>query len=134
MISSKDEIENNNDIGLLDNQNEGIYIDSTSGEIFTEVTIDTSKNQINKNVNNIADQKSDSISNELIQEDDGWFSGLFPSYKKIKSPFKIKLKKKIKFIIKNNEPIIVESTSPTKKFKFWNNIFPKFRSRALTER
>ena len=131
LISSKDEIESNNDIGLLDNQNEGIYIDSTSGEIFTEVTIDTSKNQINKNVNNIADQKSDSISDELIQEDDGWFSGLFPSNKKIKSPFKTKIKEKDKFIIKNNEPIIVESTSPTKKFKFWNNIFPKLGSRAL---
>ena len=42
------------DFGLTDNQTKEIYVDSTSGEIFTEVIIDTLKNKFEKKqVNNL---------------------------------------------------------------------------------
>ena len=71
-------------------------MDSTSGEIFTEVIIDTLKNTIEKNISESIEDQSESISNKSISEDDGWFSGLFPSYMKKKSPFKNKIDEKDK--------------------------------------
>ena len=115
---------------MLDNQAKEIYVDSTSGEIFTEVLVDTLKNQIESNITESVEYQSESISKELTSKDDGWFSGLFPSYMKTKSPFK---NKENKTVVKSNEPILVEKSTPRKKLGFWGKLFPKPDSRNLVE-
>ena len=79
-------------------------------------------------------KKNDFDSEKLSQEDDGWFSGLFPSYKKNKSPLKDKPEEKNKKIIKSNEPILVEKSPPKNKLKFWNKLFPSLKPKNSFEK
>ena len=96
LMSLKDEIRPEDNLEPLNNKIKEIYVDSTSGEIFTEVILDTLKEQSNKVLDDLNIKESDFDSENLSQDDDGWFSGLFPSYKKNKSPLKDKPKEKIK--------------------------------------
>ena len=130
LISLKSKAKQGEESILLDNQAKEIYVDSTSGEIFTEVLVDTLKNQIESNITESVEYQSESISKELTSKDDGWFSGLFPSYMKTKSPFK---NKENKTVVKSNEPILVEKSTPRKKLGFWGKLFPKPDSRNLVE-
>ncbi len=131
--SLKKEIKSSDDFEFTDDQTKEIYVDSSSGEIFTEVIIDTLKNPIEKNANELSEEQSESIPKKLTPEDDGWFSGLFPSYTKKKSTFKDEIDEKDKVIVKNNKPILVEKPNSIKKLRFWNKLFPNLNSRNLTE-
>ena len=132
LTSAKNEFKADNNMGLIDNETREIYVDSTSGEIFTEVIIDTSKKPIEKNISKLFEDQSESISNNIIPEDDGWFSGLFPSNKKKKSPFKDKIDEKDKVIVKSNEPILVEKPASRKRLRFWDKLFQNLDSRNST--
>ncbi len=134
LISLKSRVKQDDESRLLDNQAKEIYVDSTSGEIFTEVFVDTLKNSIGKNITESVEyqNQSDSTSKELISEDDGWFSGLFPSYMKTKSPFKNK-NEGDKTVVKSNEPILVEKVAPRKKLRFWEKLFPEPESKNIVE-
>ena len=134
LISLKNEIKPSDDFGLTDNQTKEVYVDSTSGEIFTEVIIeDTLKNTFEKKTSIQSIDQDESTSRKSILEDDGWFSGLFPSYMKKKSPFKNEIEEKDEVIVKSNEPILVEKPVPRKRLRFWNKLFPNSDSKYLTE-
>ena len=133
LTSLKNETKPIDDFGLTENQIEGIYVDSTSGEIFTEVIIDTLKNTFEKKTNEQFVDQNESTSKKSISEDDSWFSGLFSSYTKKRSPFKNKIDEKDKVILKSNEPILVEKPVPKQKLRFWDKLFPNSDSRNLTE-
>ena len=130
MMSFNKNINPDKKADLFDNQIKEVYVDSSSGETITELIVDTLTNQLNKNEDVIVKDKDILLSSDLDQGDDGWFSGLFPSYQKKKSPFKKQIDGKDKIIEKNNEPIIVER--PIGKKKFWNRIFPRRNSKNLS--
>ena len=102
-------------------------------KIFTEVILDTLTDQSNKVLDDLNIKESDFDSENLSQDDDGWFSGLFPSYKKTSHRLKINQRKKIKKIIKSNEPILVKKSSPKNKLKFWNKLFPSLKPKNSFE-
>ncbi len=116
----------NRDLAI--NHLEEIYIDKSSGEKISELIVDTLINQNESDGNYILEDEQPLLSKNLKEKDDGWFSGLFPSYEKTKtkSPLKIKDKDKEKLIIKNNEPILVDKTR--EKFKFLEKFFPRFNN------
>jgi len=130
MMSFNKNMNPNKNTESLDNQIEEVYVDNSSGEIITELIVDTLTNQLNKNEDIIVKDKDILLSSDLDQGDDGWFSGLFPSYQKKKSPFKKQVEGKDKIIVKDNEPILVER--PIVKKKFWNRIFPRRNSKNLS--
>ena len=134
LMSLKDEIRPEDNLELLDNEIKEIYVDSTSGEIFTEVILDTLTDQSNKVLDDLNIKESDLDSENISQDDDGWFSGLFPSYKKNKSPLKDKPEEKNKKIIKSNEPILVEKSPPKNKLKFWNKLFQSSKPKNSFEK
>jgi len=134
LISLKNEIKPSDDFGLTDSQTKEVYVDSTSGEIFTEVIIDdTLKNTFEKKTKKQFIDQNESTSRKSISEDDGWFSGLFPSYTKKKSPFKNEIDEKDEVIVKSNEPILFEKPVPRKRLRFWNKLFPNSDSKHLVE-
>ncbi len=112
-------------VDSYDKQIEEVYIDSSSGEIITELIIDTLTNKLNKSEDAIPADWVDPLLSDLSQDDDGWFSGIFPSYKKKKSPFGKNVNDKDKVIIKDNAPILVERPVVKKKSNFWKRFFPK---------
>ena len=119
--------------GLYDNQIEEVYVDSSSGDIITELIIDTLTNKLNKTEVAFLENKDDPFLSDSSQDDDSWFSGIFPSYKKKRSPFKKDIDDKDKVIIKNNEPILVERSTVKKKLNFWKKIFPKFETKDFSK-
>ena len=131
MISLNKEIKGKED--SYDNQIEEVYVDSSSGEIITELIIDTLTSTLNKTEVASLENKDDSLLNDLSQDDDGWFSGIFPSYKKKKSPFKKNTDDKNNVIIKSNEPILVERPVIKKTLNFWKKIFPKDETKDFVE-
>ena len=131
MISLNKEIEEKED--SYDNKIEEVYIDSSSGEIITELIIDTLTSTLNKTEVASLKNKDDSLLNDLSQDDDGWFSGIFPSNKKKKSPFKKNTDDKNNVIIKSNEPILVERPVIKKTLNFWKKIFPKDETKDFVE-
>ena len=81
------------------------------------------KKPIEKKIEEQSVNQNGSIPNKSISEDDGWFSGLFPSYMKKKSFFNNKIDDKDKAVVKSNEPILVEKPVSRGKLKFWNKLF-----------
>ena len=132
MISLNKEINGKND--SYNNQIEEVYVDSSSGDIITELIIDTLTNKLTRSEDAILADKDDSLLSDLSQDDDGWFSGIFPSYKKKKSPFKENKNDQDKVIIKNNEPILVERPVVKKTLNFWKKLFPKVETKNFTEK
>jgi len=130
MVSLNKEIKSKEDSG--DNQIAEVYVDSSSGEIITELIIDTLANNFNKSEVASLEKKDDPLPIDLVQEDD-WFSGIFPSYKKKKSPFKKNKNDKNNVIIKSNEPILIERPAVKKKLNFWKKFFPKVETRDFVE-
>ena len=126
-----EKVKDNEGFDLSDNQIKEVYVDSTSGEIFTELIIDTLTNQLHKNEDILAKEKSAVLASDLDQGDDGWFSGLFPSNQKKRSLFKKHIDGKDKVIIKNNEPILVER--PVAKKKLWERLFPILKPKGLPD-
>ena len=132
MISLNEEVKEK--VDLYDKQIEEVYIDSSSGDIITELIIDTLSNNLNTSEDAIPSDKVDPLLSDLSQDDDGWFSGIFPSYKKKKSPFEKNANNKDKVIIKNNAPILVERPVVKKKLNFWKRFFPKDETKNFVEK
>ena len=68
LTSLKNETKPSDDFGLTDNQTKEIYVDSTSGEIFTEVIIDTLKKPIEKNISEQFVDQNESIQKNQFQK------------------------------------------------------------------
>ena len=134
IMSLNKEIKLKENVDLYDNQIKEVYVDSSSGDIITELIIDTLTNKLNKNEDIYLKDRVDPLLGDLDQDDDGWFSGIFPSYKKKKSPFEKNIDDKDKVIIKNNEPILVERPIVKKKLEFWKKLFPVLKPKDFSEK
>ena len=133
-MSLNKEIKLKENVDLYDNQIKEVYVDSSSGDIITELIIDSLTNKLNKNEGIYLKDRGDPLLGDLDQDDDGWFSGVFPSHKKKKSPFNKKTDDKDKIIIKNNQPILVERPIVKKKLKFWKKLFPVLKPQNFSEK
>ncbi len=131
MISLNEEVKEK--VDSYDKQIEEFYIDSSSGDIITELIIDTLTNKFETSEDAIPADKVNPLLGDLSQDDDGWFSGIFPSYKKKESPFEKNVKNKDKVIIKDNAPILVERPVVKKKLNFWKKFLPKAGTKYFAE-
>ncbi len=100
---------------------EELYVEEETGEIIKEIISDTlvkNSNQDSLFVNN------EKIKSELLDDDDGWFSGLLPSYKnsKSKNPFRNRKSNEKFEVIKNNSPILVDEKKIQSKWGFWKRL------------
>ena len=121
-IFDKKEIQSVESFDAFEDQLKEVYVESSSGDTITELILDTLINQSNQKKFYALEETEKLLSEKLNQEDDGWFSGIFPSYGKSKSPLK-ESKNKEKIIIKNNEPILVEKRNLKEKITFWKKLF-----------
>ncbi len=112
-----------------DKKIEEIYLDNETGEVLTEIISDTLIAKVNQKKLIEKEENNDPITTNEISKDDGWFSGLFPSYKESseETPFSSNNNKKPK-VIKNNNPIIVKRETPNSKVSIWDKL--KFRKKG----
>ena len=112
-----------NEKSIGDSLLEEIYINRSTGELLTEKIGEQAR--INDNDLDNLYKKQDK------DEDDGWFSGEFPTYSDTKkeSPIPSQQPIKIDTVIQVEKPVLVESLSKNKKNKLknWKNIFNIFK-------
>ena len=112
-----------NEKSIGDSLLEEIYINRSTGELLTEKIGEQAR--INDNDLDNLYKKQDR------DEDDGWFSGEFPTYSDTKkeSPIPSQQPIKIDTVIQIEKPVLVESLSKNKKnkLKSWKNIFNIFK-------
>ena len=112
-----------NEKSIGDSLLEEIYINRSTGELLTEKIGEQAR--INDNDLDNLYKKQDK------DEDDGWFSGEFPTYgdTKKESPIPSQQPIKIDTVIQIEKPVLVESLSKNKKNKLknWKNIFNIFK-------
>ena len=112
-----------NEKSIGDSLLEEIYINRSTGELLTEKIGEQAR--INDNDLDNLYKKQDK------DEDDGWFSGEFPTYSDTKkeSPIPSQQPIKIDTVIQVEKPVLVESLSKKKKNKLknWKNIFNIFK-------
>ena len=112
-----------NERSIGDSLLEEIYINRSTGELLTEKIGEQAR--INDNDLDNLYKKQDK------DEDDGWFSGEFPTYSDTKkeSPIPSQQPIKIDTVIQIEKPVLVESLSKNKKnkLKSWKNIFNIFK-------
>ena len=101
-----------------------IYVDRTTGATITELIGDSVKIGITHSDNNMSQlilDRDDTLSGIQPQakEDDGWFSGKLPAYKKTKSqsPLHKEMAKPLDSLIQKTRPVLVESLNDKKKNK-----------------
>ncbi len=107
-----------NDKPYNDSLFEEIYINSATGEMVAEKIGDST----------VFSENSSTIKKSKKKEDDGWFSGIFPTYKKTKNNSSIE-KKYIApkdTLIKKEKPIFASSNSEGVGSKKWLGIFNVF--------
>ena len=106
-------------------------MDNETGEVLTEVISDTLIAKVNQKKLTEKVINNEPIITNDISKDDGWFSGLFPSYKESpeETPFNRNVNKK-PTVIKNNSPIIVKREANNEKVSFWDKL--KFRKKLNT--
>ena len=116
-------LRNINERSIGDSLLEEIYINRSTGELLTEKIGEQAR--IKNNDLDSLYKKQDS------DEDDGWFSGEFPTYSGTKKESPIPSQQPIKMdtIIQIEKPVLVESLSKNKKnkLKSWKNIFNIFK-------
>ena len=103
---------------------EEVYVDQTTGATITELIGDSVKIDITRSDNNMSQltlQRNDTLSGipSNVKEDDGWFSGQFPAYKRTKSqsPIHEETEKPLDSLVQKTRPILVESLNDKKKNK-----------------
>jgi len=108
----------------MDTLVEEIYVDRTTGATITELIGDSVKVGITDSDNNMSQLilvRDDTLSGIQPQakEDDGWFSGKLPAYKKTKSqsPLHKEMEKPLDSLIQKTRPVLVESLNDKKKNK-----------------
>ena len=100
-----------------------IYVDRTTGATITELIGDSVKIGIthSNNMSQFILDRDDTLSGIQPQakEDDGWFSGKLPAYKKTKSqsPLHKEMEKPLDSLIQKTRPVLVESLNDKKKNK-----------------
>ena len=112
-----------NEKSIGDSLLEEIYINRSTGELLTEKIGEQARINDNDLDNLYKKQNKD--------EDDGWFSGEFPTYSDTKkeSPIPSQQPIEIDTVIQIEKPVLVESLSKNKKNKLknWKNIFNIFK-------
>ena len=116
-------LRNINERSIGDSLLEEIYINRSTGELLTEKIGEQAR---------IKNNDLDSLYKKQDKdEDDGWFSGEFPTYSDTKkeSPIPSQQPIKIDTVIQIEKPVLVESLSKNKKnkLKSWKNIFNIFK-------
>ena len=116
-------LRNINERSIGDSLLEEIYINRSTGELLTEKIGEQAR---------IKNNDLDSLYKKQDKdEDDGWFSGEFPTYSDTKkeSPIPSQQPIKIDTVIQIEKPVLVESLSKNKKNKLknWKNIFNIFK-------
>ena len=116
-------LRNINERSIGDSLLEEIYINRSTGELLTEKIGEQAR---------IKNNDLDSLyKKQDTDEDDGWFSGEFPTYSSTKKESPIPSQQPIKMdtIIQIEKPVLVESLSKNKKnkLKSWKNIFNIFK-------
>ena len=116
-------LRNINERSIGDSLLEEIYINRSTGELLTEKIGEQAR---------IKNNDLDSLYKKQDKdEDDGWFSGEFPTYSGTKKESPITSQQPIKMdtIIQIEKPVLVESLSKNKKnkLKSWKNIFNIFK-------
>ena len=116
-------LRNINERSIGDSLLEEIYINRSTGELLTEKIGEQAR---------IKNNDLDSLYKKQDRdEDDGWFSGEFPTYSGTKKESPIPSQQPIKMdtIIQIEKPVLVESLSKNKKnkLKSWKNIFNIFK-------
>ena len=110
-----------NEKSIQDSLIEEIYVNKSTGEILTERIGESSITNDDLNIQTEIDSN----------QDDGWFSGDFPTYSETqnKSAIENQLPVKIDTIIHKEKPVLVESLLKPKKSrkKNWKNIFNIFK-------
>ena len=108
----------------MDTLVEEIYVDRTTGATITELIGASVKVGITDSDNNMSQLilvRDDTLSGIQPQakEDDGWFSGKLPAYKKTKSqsPLHKEMEKPLDSLIQKTRPIVVEFLNDKKKNK-----------------
>ena len=103
---------------------EEVYVDPTTGVTITELIGDSVKIGITHSDNNMSQltlQMNDTLSGiqPSIKDDDGWFSGKFPAYKRTKSqsPIHKEMEKPLDSLVQKTRPVLVESFNDKKKNK-----------------
>ena len=116
-------LRNINERSISDSLLEEIYINKSTGELLTEKIGEQAR---------IKNNELDSLYKKQDKdEDDGWFSGEFPTYSGTEKESPIPSQQPIKMdtIIQIEKPVLVESLSKNKKnkLKSWKNIFNIFK-------
>jgi hypothetical protein len=108
----------------MDTLLEEIYVDRTTGVTITELIGDSVKIGITHSDNNMSQlilERKDTLSEiqSNVKDDDGWFSGKFPAYKRTKSqsPIHKGIEKPLDSLIQKTRPVLVESLNDKKKNK-----------------
>ena len=108
----------------MDTLVEEIYVDQTTGATITELIGDSVIIGTTHRDNNMSQLilDRDDIFSEIqpeAKEDDGWFSGKFPAYKKTnsESPLHKEMEKPLDSLIQKTKPVLVESLNDKKKNK-----------------
>ena len=103
---------------------EEVYVDRTTGATITELIGDSVKIGITHSDNNMSQltlQRNDTLSGiqPNVKDDDGWFSGKFPAYKRTKSqsPIHKEMEKPLDSLVQKTRPVLVESLNDKKKNK-----------------
>ena len=116
-------LRNIDQMSSMDTLVEEIYVDRTTGETITELIGDSDKIGITHrdNISQLIPDKDDTLLGiqQQTKEDDGWFSGKFPAYKKTKSqsPLHKEMEKPLDSLIQKTKPVLVESFNDKKKNK-----------------
>jgi hypothetical protein len=108
----------------MDTLIEEVYVDRTTGATITELIGDSVKIGITHSDNNMSQLilgRNDTLLEiqSNVKDDDGWFSGKFPAYKRTKSqsPIHKGMEKPLDSLIQKTRPILVESLNDKKKNK-----------------
>ena len=98
-----------------------VYIENSTGEVFTEKIVKSSRSSEND-----LESKNLKIKNK---NDDGWFSGGFPAYKA--GGGQAQIKKELiapkDTVIQKNKPILAESSNDVPKTRIFKKVFDLFK-------
>ncbi len=108
-----------------------LYIEPETGEILAEKIEESKVVDANDHKDNEFHINDRNKNQKIDKEDDGWFSGIFPSYKKTKKKSPIALENELPkdTIIIKEKPIEKTLLAKENKKKKWKDVFKIFRKK-----
>tara|TARA_Y100001968_G_scaffold41286_1_gene31396 strand:+ start:5 stop:2164 length:2160 start_codon:yes stop_codon:yes gene_type:complete len=108
-----------------------LYIEPETGEILAEKIEESKVIDANAHKDNEFHINDRNKNQKIDKEDDGWFSGIFPSYKKTKKKSPIALENELPkdTIIIKEKPIEKTLLAKENKKKKWKDVFKIFRKK-----